>query len=141
MYVRRATRAADPAYSCVQARTALRNRRQKRLQQRVTLPGNDPASTTEPDSPAYPACSGPSRRSKPVHPPSTRDAPSIYFSQTLATGNAVTIPGPLHRTQRIRSVPASTRTTRRKSRSACHIARIGDESIARIKLLRTWNHK
>jgi hypothetical protein len=111
MYVRRATRAADPAYSCVQARTALRNRRQKRLQQRVTLPGEQPASTTGPDSPAYPACSGPSRRSKPVHLPSTRDAPSIYFPQTPVAGNAVTIPGPLHQTQRIRSVPASTRTT------------------------------
>ena len=74
----------------------------------------------------YPACSGPSRRSKPVHLPSTRDAPSTYFSQTLATGNAVTIPGPLHHTQRIRSAPASTRgenDTRRKSRSACPIDR------------------
>jgi len=54
----------------------------------------------------------PSRRSKPVHLLSTRDAPSMYFPRTPRHRAAPSPPRTRPaRCKRIRSVPASTRTT------------------------------
>jgi hypothetical protein len=68
MFARRAIRAADPADSHVQARTAPKNRRQKRLRP----PGSPPRETTTRAPPVgssrTPACSGTQTHSEPRTP-------------------------------------------------------------------------
>ena len=94
---------------------------------RVPSAGKQPREHHQTDSPHARHAQAPNRDSKPVHLPSTRDAPSTYFSQTRATGHRRE-PSRTRsaRRKRIRSLPASTKNdTRRKSRPARLIARIG----------------
>ena len=94
------------------ARPAPRNRRQKHLRRRVHLPGATPRAPPGRTPPHTRLAQAPSRRSKPVHLLSARDAPSRYFPQTRATGQRRNHPGPAPaRRKRTRSVPTSTRTT------------------------------
>jgi len=99
MYVRRATRAADPAYRCVQPRPAPRNRRQEHLRRRVPLPGNDPASTTGQDSPTPGLLS----LSAAAASSCTCCLPAMRLSGTsrrpAPPGSAVTTPDQPHQTQ------------------------------------------
>ncbi len=138
MYVRRAIRAADPADSHVQARTRPETAGRSTSSAGFPLPVNEPASTTGPDSPHTRHAQAPSRRSTPVHLPSTRDAPSMYFPQTAPPGNAVTIPDLLHQTQTHPIAPSQHQNdTRRKSRSARPDARICDADDRTSRTRRT----
>jgi hypothetical protein len=125
MYVRRATRAADPAYRCVQPRPAPRNRRQEHLRRRVTLPGNDPASTTGQDSPTPGLLS----LSAAAASSCTCCLPAMRLPgtspQTRATGQRRNHPGPAPPDANApdRSRPARERP-RHKSRSNRPIVRI-----------------
>lgn len=93
---------------------------------RFPQPGNNPASTTGPDSPHARHAQALNQDSKPVHLPSTPDAPSTYFSQARATGQRRGPSGTRStRRKHVRSLPVSKRTTHdAKSRSARLVARI-----------------
>jgi hypothetical protein len=97
MYMRRAIRAADPADSCVQARTAPRNRRQKHLQRRVPRPG-----TTRARPGRTPPHTGMHRLPAAAAGPRTCCLPAMTFHALLAD--------PRHRAT---PQPSRTRSTRR----------------------------
>jgi len=94
MYVRAGSRAANSTDSHVQARTSQKNRRQKHLRPGSLRPRNNPASTTRPDSPHARDAQVLDQDSKPVHLPSTPDAPSMYFCRPAPPGSAANHPGP-----------------------------------------------
>lgn len=125
MYVRAGSRAANSTDSHVQARTSQKNRRQKHLRPGSLRRGNNPASTTRPDSPHARHAQVLDQDSKPVHLPSAPDAPSMYFSQARATGQRREPSGTRSTRRKHIPLPVSKRTTHdAKSRSAHLVARI-----------------
>ena len=100
MYVRRAIRAADPADSHVQARSAPKTAGRSTSGRRVPSSGNDRASTTQPDPPAGRCAQAHNRRSQQA--PYTCRIPVMdppCTSRRPVPGSAANHRHPLYQTQ------------------------------------------
>jgi hypothetical protein len=98
MYVRVGPFTADPTDSHVQARTAPQTRRQKHLGAGFTSTGNDSAGPPAISSRALGMLRHTTGIAGPMHPPSTPDEPSMYFSQTSAPRATPELPAPAQQT-------------------------------------------
>jgi len=93
MYVRVGPFTADPTDSYVQARTAPQTRRQKHLGAGFTSTGNDGAETPSQIFPRTRVLRHTTGIAGPMHPPSTPDEPSMYFSFPAQRRNSRHRPG------------------------------------------------